>query len=84
MQVTIYKTPGCGYFVKADELMERAGLQDVERIVVGKDITREEFKEKFPNSTGFPWILLDGKQIGGLMQTVRYFVDKKLVTARTK
>lgn len=82
-QVEIYKTPGCGYCVKIDELMYRAHLiEQVTEYVVGKDITIAEFKEKFPESKGFPHVIVDGKSVGGLIETVKWCVEKGLVTSR--
>lgn len=82
MDIYIYKTPGCSYCVKIDELMRRANL-DYTSIVVGKDITREEFVQKYPQATGYPYTVIDGEPIGGLMQVIKLFVDKKLVSSKT-
>lgn len=82
-QVEIYKTPGCGYCVKIDELMYRAHLIEcVTEYVVGKDITIDAFKERFPESKGFPHVIVDGKSVGGLIETVKWCVEKGLVTSK--
>jgi glutaredoxin len=81
MDIQIYKKPGCGYCVKIDELMTRAGIE-AEIIMIGKDITVEEFKTNYPNAKGVPHVVIDGEEIGGLMETVKYFVEKGLVTSK--
>ena len=81
MDIQIYKKPGCGYCVKIDELMTRAGIE-AEIIMIGKDITTDEFKTNYPNATGVPHVVIDGEEIGGLVETVKYFVEKGLVTSK--
>ncbi|MGA1663903.1 MAG: glutaredoxin domain-containing protein, partial [Methylophilaceae bacterium] len=81
MDIQIYKKPGCGYCVKIDELMTRAGIE-AEIIMIGKDITVEEFKTNYPNAKGVPHVVIDGEEIGGLVETVKYFVEKGLVTSK--
>lgn len=81
MDIQIYKKPGCGYCVKIDELMTRAGIE-AEIIMIGKDITTDEFKTNYPNATGVPHVVIDGEEIGGLVETVKYFVEKGLVSSK--
>jgi glutaredoxin 3 len=81
MEVQIYTTPGCGYCVKVKELLNRANLS-FDQTVVGRDLTREEFKSKYPQATGFPYVIIDGNVIGGLVETVKFLVEKGLVSSR--
>jgi glutaredoxin 3 len=83
MDIHIYKTNGCGYCVKIIELMERAGVP-YDATVVGKDITKKEFKELYPNAAGFPYVIVDGEPVGGLTETVKLFVEKGLVSSKKK
>lgn len=83
MDIRIYKTTGCGYCAKIIELMERANLPYTAS-VVGVDITREEFKQLYPNAAGFPYVIIDGEIIGGLIETVKLFVEKDLVSSKKK
>jgi len=81
MNIIVFKVSGCGSCVKIHELMERANL-NYNSILVGTDMTREEFKEKYPNARGFPYVIIDGKQVGSLLDTVKLFVEKGLVTSK--
>jgi len=83
MEIVIYKTSGCGFCNKIVELMERADLPYTS-YMVGEDINRKEFKEKFPQAIGFPYVIIDGEPVGGLTETVKLFVEKGLVTSRKK
>jgi glutaredoxin 3 len=80
MDIKIYKKPGCGACVKIDELMTRAGVQ-AESIYIPQDAVME-FKEKYPNAKGVPYVIIDGEEIGGLVETVKYFVEKGLVSSK--
>ena len=79
--IKIYKVTGCGYCEKVIELMERARVR-YDTILVGTDIPKEEFQEMYPMVGGFPFVVIDGEPIGGLMETVKLFVEKKLVTSK--
>lgn len=83
MDIQIYKTTGCGYCVKIIELMNRANVEYTD-YVVGRDLTLEEFKQQYPLAKGFPFVIIDNQVIGGLTETVKYFVEKKLVSSRKK
>ena len=83
MDIKIYTNVGCGYCAKAKELCKRADVPYTE-VRVGKDISIVEFKEQFPNRQSYPQIVVDGEQIGGLVDAVKYFVDKGLVTKGSK
>lgn len=82
MNIEIYTTPGCGYCVKIKELMNRAGISDYTEINIPKDMLKEDFKIKFPFAAGYPYVVIDGVEIGGLVQTVKYFIEKGLVSSR--
>lgn len=83
MEIKIYTNVGCGYCRKAKELCERAGLEYTE-VRVGKDISKDEFKEMFVGHTSYPQLVIDDKHIGGLVESVRYFVENKMITKSTK
>jgi len=83
MQIEIYSVLGCTYCLKAKELMERAKL-DYTLHVVGKDITRDSFKERYPQATSYPFIVIDSEPVGGLTDTVKIFVEKGLVSSRRR
>jgi glutaredoxin 3 len=83
MNIHIYKTTGCAYCTKMIELMERAGVP-YNSTLVGTEITREEFKELYPKAPGFPYVIIDDEPVGGLVETVKLFVEKGLVSSRKK
>ena len=40
-----------------------------------------EFKGKYPLATGFPYVIIDGEVVGGLVETARLFIKKGLVSS---
>ena len=80
--VTAYTLEGCVHCMHLHELLERSNVPN-ERITyvdVGKDISKEDFIKKFPEACGYPHVIIDGKSIGGLVETAKYLVKKKMVS----
>jgi glutaredoxin 3 len=63
----IYTKENCPYCIKAKEL-----VPDYTEIVVGQDITREEFLSIFPETKTVPQIIIEGKHVGGYTDLVEY------------
>lgn len=81
MDITIYTIHGCKYCTQVKELMVRADLQYNETLVDTLEL-KEEFKSKYPDATTFPFVVIDGEPIGGLVETAKMFVVKGLVSSR--
>lgn len=60
----VYTKDNCPYCIKAKALLKGYGLE-YQEIVIGKDISREEFLDTYPNARTVPQIVLDGEHIGG-------------------
>lgn len=82
MDLKIYTNTGCGYCSKAKELCKRANVEYTE-VRLGRDITSEEFQERFPGN-GFPQFTIDDIPIGGLVDAVKWFVDAGMISRETK
>lgn len=81
MEITAYTTEGCFYCEQLKELFRRANLEYTS-VVVKKDITRQEFKHKFPEVDSFPHVVIDGTEVGGLTQTAKLLLEKGLVSSK--
>jgi glutaredoxin len=57
MSATIYSKDNCPWCDKAKALMTECG-EEYNEIVIGRDITREEFAEKFPNVKTVPYTIV--------------------------
>ena len=65
--ITIYSTDNCPWCDRAKELLTQKG-ETYEEIKIGREITREEFLEQFPNVRSVPYIIIDENVIGGFEQ----------------
>ena len=64
MTIEMYSRDDCFWCKKAKELLEHNKL-DFKEYKIGQDLTREEFKERFPNQKTVSYIFVDSKPIGG-------------------
>ena len=86
MDIKFYSKIGCKFCGNLEELFKRADLE-YKKIVVGEKENQcpmDLFKEKYPEVLGFPFVVIDGEKIGGLVETAKLFLDKGLVTAPKK
>ena len=79
MEILIYTTSGCFYCDQAKQLCDRANV-DYQTQEVGVDIPREDFTKLYPHVTGYPYVIIDGKEIGGLVETAKFFLKEGLVS----
>ena len=76
MDIKIYTTQGCFYCDQAKELCKRANVE-----YQTFDTSRDKLAEMFPNATGYPWIVIDGKEIGTIVEAAKFFLKEGLVSA---
>jgi glutaredoxin len=67
MKIVIYTKPSCSYCVAAKKLLQFQNILYHE-IVIGEDITREEFLDIIPSAKTVPQIIIDNELIGGYNQ----------------
>jgi len=81
MEIIIYTTEGCYYCEQIKELCTRANVEYTSYLVGSKDISQQDFLTKYPFATGYPYVIIDGEIVGGLVETARLFLKKGLVTS---
>ena len=79
--IVIYTMKGCGHCDRIKELLKRAEVQYSEK-KLDVDFTVKELNEQFPMATGYPVMVIDGQYIGGVVESVKYFVEKGLVSSK--
>ena len=72
--IQIYGKPDCPFCVKAKELCETRNLA-YSYHEVGKDLTRQELLEQFPNARTVPQIVVNNTRIGGYTDLVKYIEE---------
>ena len=86
MKIKAYTKVGCQFCGNLIELFERAGVEYT-TIVVGEKENQcptELFQKEYPDVIGFPFVVIDGEKIGGLVETAKLFLDKNLVSVKKK
>lgn len=78
MEIVVYTNPGCSHCTTVKKLFRRA-LVEYTEVVMDRDITFELFRAKFPTAGGYPYVVIDGEEIGGLVETAKLFLEKGLV-----
>lgn len=82
MKVEIYTSPGCVWCDKAVKLLEMAKITDYDKYVVGENIQAEEVRVKYPMSSGYPIIIIDGENVGGVVGAAKKFIELGLVSSK--
>jgi len=78
MNFTVYTKEGCTY------------CSSILQILLGKDLafteyklddnfTREEFYAEFGKGSTFPQVVMDGKKLGGCMDSVKYLREERII-----
>lgn len=81
MDIQIYTLRGCGSCTKIKELLSRIGVPYTENRI-GVDISKEQFLDTYPDVSGYPQMVVDGNLIGGLMDSVKFFVENKMISSK--
>ena len=80
--ITVYSTKGCFYCEQMKLLMDRAKLSFNEIKVT--DSMKDSFIDMFPDAKGYPYVIMDGKPVGGLVETAKVLLKKGLISAKEK
>ena len=75
---TIYSRDGCPYCVKIKEVMKLAKLNHVV-YKLGEHFDRKAFYGQFGEGSTFPQVVMNGDNLGGCTETVKYLQEKKII-----
>lgn len=74
-QVVVYTKDACPFCDQAKALLESKD-QPYTTIKLGRDITREDLMEQFPDARTMPIIVIDGVRIGGFTELKKYYAGE--------
>ena len=86
MEIKAYTKVGCRFCGNLIELFERAGVEYT-TIVVGEKENHcptNLFQKEYPDVIAFPFVVIDGERIGGLVEVAKLFLERKLVSVPKK
>jgi glutaredoxin len=78
MNFTVYSKEGCPFCSKVVQVLELAKLNHVV-YELDDHFDRESFEGQFGQGSSFPQVVLNGTNLGGCTETVKYLKEKKLV-----
>ena len=78
MNFTVYSRDGCPYCTKIQQVLQIAALRHV-IYKLNRDFEREAFYQQFGQGSTFPQVVLNGDNLGGCTETVKYLQENKLV-----
>jgi len=78
MKFTVYSKNGCPYCEKIERVMNLSNFE-YEIFKLDEDFTRMEFYDKFGYGSTFPQVILDEKNLGGCIDTVKYLKENQLI-----
>jgi len=78
MNFTVYSKDGCGYCDKVKQVLQLTGCSYVV-YNLEEDYTREEFISEFGEGTTFPQVVVDGKKLGGSVETIKFLKEQQVV-----
>lgn len=65
-KVLMYATAVCPYCVRAEALLKRKGVTDIEKIYVDREpARRQEMEARVPGARTVPQIFINGQHVGG-------------------
>ena len=75
---TIYSKDGCPYCEKIEEVMKLAKLSHV-IYKLDEHFNKDGFYGQFGEGSTFPQVVLNGDNLGGCTDTVKYLKEKSMV-----
>ena len=78
MNFAVYTKDNCPYCEKIKKVMD---LTKLSYVVYNLDehFNRDEFISEFGMGSTFPQVQVDGKKLGGCVDTIKYLREKKIV-----
>ena len=78
MNFAVYSKDGCPYCDKIKQVLD---LTKTSYVVynLGEQFYRESFYDEFGEGSTFPQVLVDGKKLGGCIDTIRYLKENQII-----
>ena len=78
MNFAVYSKDGCPYCDKIKKVLD---LTKTTYVVynLGEQFDKKSFYDEFGEGTTFPQVLVDGKKLGGCVDTIKYLRQKQII-----
>jgi len=78
MEFTVYSKYGCPYCDKIKFVLSQLPV-NLTKYDLNEDFNSQEFYDKFGIGATFPQVVVDGKNIGGCSDTIKYLQRNNMV-----
>lgn len=78
MNIKIYSRSGCPYCDKIKTVLSQRQIE-FDSYELDEHFTRDEFYSEFGQGTTFPQVILDGNQLGGCSEAVKYLLENNII-----
>ena len=78
MNFTVYSKDGCPYCDKVVQVLQLAELRYVV-YKLDREFDKPSFYGQFGEGATFPQVVVNGKNLGGSVETIKYLQENKLI-----
>jgi glutaredoxin 3 len=78
MNFTVYSKDGCPYCDKVVQVLQLAELRYVV-YKLDREFDKASFYGQFGEGSTFPQVVVNGKNLGGSVETIKYLQENKLI-----
>ena len=78
MNFTVFSKDGCPYCDKIKQVLELTNSKYVV-YTLGKQFEKDAFYGEFGEGSTFPQVVMDGKKLGGCMDSVKYLREERII-----
>tara|TARA_Y100001937_G_scaffold10135_1_gene12425 strand:- start:1467 stop:1709 length:243 start_codon:yes stop_codon:yes gene_type:complete len=78
MNFAVYSKDGCPY---CDKIKQVLNLTKTSYVVynLGEQFDKKSFYDEFGEGATFPQVSVDGKKLGGCVETIEYLKEKQII-----
>jgi glutaredoxin len=78
MNYTVFSKEGCPYCDKIKQVLELTGSNFVV-YTLGDQFDKDAFYGEFGEGSTFPQVVVDGKKLGGCVDTIQYLKEQQVI-----
>ena len=78
MNFAVYSKTGCPYCEKIKKVLTLTNLKYVV-YNLGEHFDKKSFYEEFGQGSTFPQVVVDGKKLGGCVDSIKFLQEKKVI-----
>ena len=78
MNFAVYSNRGCPYCEKIKKVLDLTKLSYVV-YNLGEHFDKKSFYDEFGEGSTFPQVIVDGKKLGGCIDSIKFLQEKKVI-----